>query len=292
MSARIRLVTPATIAGAMQFDLKSRLNGRTYRIYVYEPLHEPPPRGYPVVYVTDGNAFFCGAAMQAEIMELNAVIVGIGYPTTDRREPDVLRFKDLTWEAPSAEVAADFEAYLQSGSIAYGGAEEYFRFLKQQVEPAVAAVHALDEAKRTIFGDSLGGLFVLHLLFRYPGEFSTYVAGSPSIWWNDKAIVRELPEFRRMVESQQASPRVLITVGSLEEETQGLDAPQGMDRGRFEAMIRQARMVRNVLELSAQLALIQGLKPFEVASQVFEGETHQSVIGATLSRALRFALRT
>lgn len=286
---RTRLVSPATIMGSIQFDMSSMTNGRTYRIFVYEPVQEPPPGGYPVIYVTDGNAFFPIAAMQADMMEENALIVGIGYPAAGRRDPDILRCRDLTWEAPPADIGADFAAYLQSQQISYGGAEEYFRFLRQEVEPAVSAIHTIDREKRTIFGDSLGGLFALSLLFKYPGEFKTYVAGSPSIWWNDKAILHDLPSFRHAIESRQASPRVLITVGSQEQSMEGLRVPKSMDRERFEQMIHKARMVENARELASELQGIGGSKEYCVEYHSFAGETHQSVVGATMSRAIRFS---
>lgn len=289
---RIRLVSPATIAGGIQFDMSSAINGRTYRIYVYEPMQDRPPGGYPVAYLTDANALFCTAAMQAEMMELNTLVVGIGYPTDDRKAPDILRFRDLTWNAPSAEVGEDFRDYMQSPSISYGGAEEYFRFIKEEVEPAVAATYAVDRTSRTIFGHSLGGLFALYLLFKYPGEFSVYAAGSPAIWLNECAILRDFPAFRQRIESGQAAPRVLITVGSLEGETKNLRVPESMSRARFEEMIRRARLVDNARDLAAQLGGIHGTEPYGVECCVFEGETHQSVVAATISRMLRFAART
>lgn len=287
--ARTRLLSPATILGAVQFDMTSEANGRTYRIYVYEPREGPPSEGYPVIYITDGNAFFSTAAMLADMMEQNALIIGIGYPAAGRGDPDLLRFRDLTWDAPPEDVKADFAAYLDSDQISYGGAEAYFRFLNEEVEPAVSAIYHVDRSDRAIFGDSLGGLFVLSLLFKYPQTFRTYVAGSPSIWWNDKAILRDLPFFRTTIKSKQLAPRVLITVGALEQSTEGLRIPKNMERDRFEQMIHQARMVENARELASELNAITGPQGYRVEFQIFEGETHQSVVATAISRALRFA---
>lgn len=229
--------------------------------------------------------------MQAEMMDLNALIVGIGYPTADRVEPDVLRLRDLTWITPSAQTATDYEAWLQSKSISYGGAEDYFRFIREEAEPAVAAAYEIDRRNRTVFGHSLGGLFVLYLLLRYPGEFTTHVAASPSIWWSDGAILSEVSSFRRAVESKQVSPRVLVTVGSLEESTEHLQPPNGTDREQFAQRVREARMVANARELASQLELIHGPEGYEVEYREFRGETHGSVVAAAISRALRFSLK-
>jgi hypothetical protein len=43
-------------------------------------------------------------------------------------------------------------------------------------------------------GESLAGLFVLETFFQEPGLFDTYIALSPSLWWNDQALVRAAGE--------------------------------------------------------------------------------------------------
>jgi predicted alpha/beta superfamily hydrolase len=246
--------------------------------------------GYPVIYVTDGNAFFCAAAMQADMLDEPALIVGIGYPTEDRREPDILRVRDLTWDEPGAGMRAYFEVCLDSGDVAYGGAEGYLRFITEEVMPTVGAMYATDTRNSTLFGDSLGGLFALHVLLKHPGEFRTYVAGSPAIWWSNKALLREIPAFARAVQSKQASPRVLITVGSLEQSTNAHRAPRGVSRERFEEVTRGFRMVDNARDLALQLGMIRGSEEYEVRYHEFEGETHQSVVAATIGRAISFSL--
>lgn len=290
-------VRPATIPGAFEFDMRSAESGLSYRIYVRAPTERPPSRGYPIVYVTDGNVFFATAAIHAEMMEEGgevepAVIVGIGYPLDSAREPDIRRLRDLTWSEPTGDVRADYAMYLDSKDISYGGADGYYRFIREEVEPSLAKSYHIDRGSRTIFGYSLGGLFALYLLFRHPAGFRNYVAGSPSIWWNDRSILREVPSFRQIVEAGTASPRVLITVGALEQSINAMRPPRGMSRARFEEAVRKAKMVDNARELGSTLRAIEGEKEYRVESHIFEGETHQSVVGATISRALRFSLKS
>lgn len=284
-------VSPATLDGAVQFDMRSAGNGRVYRIYVHEPMHEPPPSGYPVVYVTDGNAFFATAALQAEAAGEGTMVVGIGYPASDRRDPDILRYRDLTWEAPPAEIGAEFTACLGSQDISYGGADGFLDFIMEELEPVVGALYAIDRKNTTLFGDSLGGLFALYVLFKHPGKFRTFVAGSPAIWWNDKALLRGVSEFRALVESGAAAPRVLITVGSLEQTTESVRTPRGMSPEQFRKMIQRTRMVDNARELARELESIRGSEGYLMRYQMLEGETHQSVVAATISRAIGFSLR-
>src|SRR5579871_5613259 len=78
--------TPVTLPGATQFDLPSKIAGRTYRIFVYKPLTPPPASGYPVIYVTDGNAMFPLAAAHTTLMGLagkGALVIGVGYATDE-----------------------------------------------------------------------------------------------------------------------------------------------------------------------------------------------------------------
>ena len=41
-----------------------------------------------------------------------------------------------------------------------------------------------------IVGESLAGLFVVETFFVQPKLFGTYIALSPSLWWNDMALAR------------------------------------------------------------------------------------------------------
>ncbi|WP_198422011.1 alpha/beta hydrolase-fold protein [Stenotrophomonas acidaminiphila] len=43
---------------------------------------------------------------------------------------------------------------------------------------------------RGIIGESLAGLFIVETLFEQPTLFDTWIAFSPSLWWNDAALTR------------------------------------------------------------------------------------------------------
>ena len=57
-----------------------------------------------------------------------------------------------------------------------------------------------------IVGESLAGLFVLETFFQEPQLFDTYIALSPSLWWNAQALVRGAEERLR------AHPRLTGTL--------------------------------------------------------------------------------
>jgi len=77
---------PVVRPHATSWDMTSRFTGRTYRIYVAEPVWEeaPPPGGYPVIYLTDGDFNFHTAADAVMMQSIGreakpAYVVGIGY---------------------------------------------------------------------------------------------------------------------------------------------------------------------------------------------------------------------
>lgn len=279
--------TPATLLGATQVDLPSKITGRTYRIFIALPSAPPPPGGYPVVYLTDGNGLFGTAATQMMLRQFGelrpAIIVGIGYPVSNAMQTLVLRNRDLTPPTPTDKIPAPLLT-LAGGPAGFGGADLFYRFIVEELRPALAATYRTDPQDQTLFGDSLGGLFTLHVLFRHPESFRTFVAASPSIWWNDAAVLADEPALAAKIVAGKASPRVLITVGGLEQPASPGGGAARSEKGGTGHMIDNAR------DLAARLAALRGGPDYVARFQIFPDETHGSVIPAAISRGLGFAL--
>ena len=132
---------------------------------------------------------------------------------------------------------------------------------------------------------------MLNALFTRSDAFDTFVAGSPSIWWGKKSILREVAAFKASQEKTRVPKRLLITVGeleafgSLEEIRLGTAMKVDVDR-----LMRDAKQVANSADLARDLAALgpYGLKVQRVA---FPHETHNSVIPAYLARGARFTLQ-
>lgn len=157
--------------------------------FIFKPNTTPPAAGFPVMYVLDGNSLF-GTMVEAIRLQsrrpektgvVPAIIVGIGYQTEAPYHP--LRHYDLTLTGPDASIGdkrKDFSTHT------YGGASAFFSFLEKIVKPYIEQRFPINQSRQTLFGHSLGGLFVLHTLFEHPDAYQTYIAGSPSIHWNKK----------------------------------------------------------------------------------------------------------
>jgi len=281
-----------TLPRASRFDLKSKHSKRTYRISVFEPLTPPPAAGYPVVTVTDAGLTFPIAAtmsMAAAMDGAGALVVGVGYPTRDPAEPMRLRLRDLTPPTPLSRIHR-MPGQPAPKAADYGGADAFRRFLIEELRPLIAAEYKVDPARQTLYGHSLGGLFTLGVLFEHPEAFQTYVASSPSIWWNRRALLRLAPAFEKRVTRGEVAARVLVMIGALEQSPPAI-LPPGVTAAQMRKLGRIARMVDNARELGERLAALKGVDGYVARFAEFADEDHMSVVPASLSRALRFALR-
>jgi predicted alpha/beta superfamily hydrolase len=267
--------TRVRLPNTERWDLRSRA-GRAYRIFLAWPDAEPPPGGWDVIYLLDGNAWFGtlvdSLRMQARRPEVTgvrpAIAVGIGYPTDDVLDVDARRY-DLT---PPCADGAD-----PAGDPSVGGADAFLAFLTDELGPMVDARFGLRAPHRALFGHSFGGLFALHALLTRPGAFAAYAAASPSLWFNGGALLRAAARL-------PASAAVMITAGELEEHSpRGTSGPRGGAAGDPDrAMIGNARAMAERLRDRAAGPRVQ--------FHIFRGENHVSVVPAAISRALPFLL--
>ncbi|WP_083585647.1 alpha/beta hydrolase [Clostridium kluyveri] len=263
------------IPGTEQFYIRSREKKREYRIFIAKPDVESPPSGYPVIYLLDANSVF-GTMVEAVRIQsrkprrtgvVPAVIVGVGY----RGDTifNIERHYDYTLSVPVSELppSPDGKTWPQQG-----GANAFINFVESELKPMIESKIKIDRNRQTLFGHSLGGIFVLHMLFTKPDTFQTYVAGSPSIHWNKKPILEEEQKFLMSIKSKELSCNIniMIAVGELEKE-------------------QVIPMNYNARELSRRLSVYQN-KGLRVQFHEFEGENHVSVLPVLINRALRFAL--
>jgi uncharacterized protein len=283
---------PAALPYSSQFDLKSKMSGRRYRIFVFRPPVPPPEGGYPVVYFTDGNfSFPMAMAMGAAFSRFAGnpvLVVGVGYPG-DNLLNHSARTRDMTPPTPLSAIEVE-PGMPPPKAKDYGGANEFRRFLTEELRARIAAEHPASADDQTLFGYSLGGLFALHVLFNHPTDFRGYAACSPSIWWNKRAVLKGERAFAKAVEAKAISPRVLITIGA-EEQTPPKTPPPGMTNAQARKLIRQGRMVDNARELGERLAALNGGPGYVARFQAFEREDHLTSTAAAISRTLAFALR-
>jgi predicted alpha/beta superfamily hydrolase len=297
-------------------EFVSKVNGHRYAISVALPFTDPPPKGYAVLYVLDGYWYFGSAAEVVRVLgnPTDVVVVGIGYPDdtayTDevpaqrgpmppaladvpaaRRSPYMERTYDLTLPATDAELAAQSPPGTpRTSSRNVGGLDDFLKTIETEVKPRVAALAPVDPSNQALFGHSLGGLAALHALFLEPGAFRTFILASPSIWWNNRRVLADKGKFAAAVNSGQAHPRVLVTVGGEESTAVKLPSSWEIDDAAAEAYRRRNRMVENASELVTTLKAIHGAPGYKVEDcAVFDKENHSSSPWSALARGISFA---
>lgn len=164
----------------------------------------------PIIFVLDGNGYFLSATdiarRQQFIAKKKSIIVAIGYPGYETVYVPVRRNFDLTppaskglpqWPVKDADGKEEKD---EEGNPKYwklGGAATFHKTLVDVIIPLVSnellpSLPSWDKMqKRVLSGHSFGGLFTLYSLFTSPGLFDVYMSASPSIWFNEEAIVEE-----------------------------------------------------------------------------------------------------
>lgn len=258
-------------------DIASTRTGRTYRIFVHVPDGPAPAHGYPVFTMTDGNegcplAAAIASTISAYILE-RPLIVCVGYPASDRAAIGRLRVHDLI-DAPQTPLPAGS----WSGLAAAGGADAFSDFLQQELKPLVARLYHVDPSRQALFGHSLGGWFVLREFLVHPDRYQTYIAGSPSLWWNTTELYADLDRAATGAGTPSAS-RLLLEVGSLEDAVD--EAPPTPGRRGIEY-----RMVDHFNEIARRLAQRM---PQRSRTRLIDGESHTSALAPELDHGLVFA---
>lgn len=283
---------PVTLPRTERRLMQSRASGAEYVIFISTPSQPPPPAGHPVIYLLDANAAFGtmveALAMQSPRPEATgvrpAIVVGIGYPTEQPLDP-VRRTYDYTPAVSPERLSPRPDGTPWPPT---GGADAFLDFIEDELKPAIARDFPVDPTCQGVFGHSFGGLFVLHALFTRPGTFRSYVAGSPSIWFGERAILDAERAFGERLGTVPRPIRLMIGVGGLEQTPSPRPEAKAASAARAEWVTRN-RMVDNARDIAGHL---RELAPhgLELCYEEFPGENHVSVIPALMSRALRLAL--
>ena len=286
--------SPALIGNTTFHDVTSDRDGQVYRVFIFRPDDEAPEQGWPVLYMTDGNAVI-GTAVDVMRAQANypsgtniapGVIVTIGYPLNAAYDP-LRRSWDLG-PPPGKTYPPFFE---NSPVVKTGGAEEFLLFLEEQVKPMVEAVLPIDPDRQSLFGHSFGGLFVLYSLFTRPFAFTTWIAASPSIYWENRTIDQYYLQFAAAPKTRE-NAKLFLSCG--EYETEKL-APFQIGAADEAERLAQKKVTLNdayAIELMERLNNLPG-RPIHAQFEIHAGENHMSLLPVAVNRAIQnaFAIR-
>ncbi len=285
-------LAPVTIAETSFADLKFENTDESYRILLYHPAKAPPAEGWPVLYLTDGNACFATAVDALKIQSAypngtnvcDGVIVAIGYPSDQPYDP-LRRSWDLS--PPPGRVYPPF--FPDTPDVRTGGGERFLALIEDQLKPWIEKQVSIDRSRQTLFGHSFGGLFTLYALFSKPDAFNRWVAASPAIFWEDAAI---LTAERTFLEEHKACLDIELHLSAGQYEGELL-AP--FHKGTPEEQKRQerageTRTVGYAKEMADRLAASTTVLE-RATFEEYQGENHMSVLPVALNRAVQIAFR-
>ena len=266
--------------------------GDQYRVMISWPEGEAPEKGWPVVYVLDGDHAFPivtsimrGLTRSPRAAKFDGVdpgvVVGIGYYGESRRSFD--------YTPPAPEIVPD--EMLKGTAFENernGGADRFLDFIEKDLKPLVEQSYRIDRGRQSLMGHSYGGLFALHAMFTRPEMFQTYVASSPSIWWNREFILSEEKSFLTRMREKPLPLRLVMSIGEYEQSlTPGeIDLPPAR-REQIKYHRGRRRMVDNSRELGWRLERLEGMR---VTYQIFPMATHGSVVAPAVCLAMPVVL--
>lgn len=282
-------MTPVTMPRSREIPVT--IDGRDYRIFVAWPAEPPPPGGYPVFFALDANAAFA-TVVEAIRMRSHrpdatlvqpALVVGIAYPGDGPYER-VRRTFDFT-HAGSGPAQADGGDGRAAAAV--GGSLRFLQFLTEELPALIEREWPIDRSCRTIIGHSLAGYFVLDTLVRAPGAFDTYVAISPSIWWDQPGLIAGARMLATARTTSSAPLKVLITAGEYEQKL----APWQLDKPKVGTVAERRedrKMIDHAREFTQELARAANIR---VAFHELPEQDHASVVPLSISEAVRLAFR-
>jgi len=203
---------PLVIGNVDQIHSTILGENRTLNIYLPEGYNEKDTVKYPVIYLLDGSInedfiHIVGIVQYNNFSWINRVpkSIIVGVANVDRR-------RDFT--GPTT-----FEID-KKHSPTGGGSAKFINFIEKELQPYINKKYKSNK-QNTIIGQSLGGLVATEMLFTKPHLFSKYIIISPSLWWNDGALLKVNPE----ILSEKFNQPISIYVGVGKEGlTPGLDS--------------------------------------------------------------------
>lgn len=251
---------------------KKHENGeiRRYRLFIAVPEKPAPREGFPLVLLLDGNTTFKPAIRQAP----DAVIVAIGYSTDEKKEIVKRRFYDLTSYAPADKIP------LREGmeTPKTGGEEEFRSLIENRILPEILMELPVNRANVTLFGHSLGGLFVMKSFLSAESHgFSTYCAADPSIWWNGHEFMEKLAAYNK---PEGLKSRLLI-------ETSGIKTHHKNVTESNKKPVKDLHSGPNGKDVSE---ILRKAKAVDNTFYSFSDKNHGTMLSPAIKDCLQFAL--
>jgi uncharacterized protein len=150
------------------------------------------PQTYPVLYLLDGDSHFASVAGMIQILSsgVNATflmpeMIVVAILNTDRMRDMTPTHSDIGGDGKPGPVQ-----YFKTS----GGMSNFFRFLESELIPHIERSYRT-APYRVFIGHSLGGITTINALYTIPKTFNAYVAIDPSLWWDDRLLLKQAKSY-------------------------------------------------------------------------------------------------
>ncbi|WP_231689382.1 alpha/beta hydrolase [Achromobacter piechaudii] len=257
---------PYEIADSEVWDVPDPVSQRGYQVFVALPpsYTKQPQRQYPVLYVTDADYAFpiirqLGRRLNVEGPKIEEfILVGLSYGKGE--DGGTSRQRDYT-PTPNGPSTAPPNAV-------HGQARAYQQYLRDQVKPFIANRYRADPARTIFLGHSYGALLGTQILFTEPGLFSSYILGSPSLWYDKRHAFKLEAAYAK--QNQDLRAKVFLYVGAFEALRKGdRRYNQTVDMVADNRALEAALQSRNYPSLTLKSAVLNDEDHLSVAPRGF-----------------------
>ncbi|HKQ99154.1 MAG TPA: alpha/beta hydrolase-fold protein [Pyrinomonadaceae bacterium] len=174
---------------------------RDILVYLPPGYEADKKRRYPVLYLHDGQNLFDGATAFIKGQEWRADETAEALIKSKKIKPLII----VGVYNAGRDRIDEYTPTQDAGHRMGGKGDLYGRMLVEELKPMIDREYrTLTSASNTgLGGSSLGALVSLYLALKYPQTFGLVAVVSPSVWWDDRMILRA-------VEALEKKPRLRI----------------------------------------------------------------------------------
>jgi predicted alpha/beta superfamily hydrolase len=183
-------------------------NKRDLIVYLPPDYDDQPQRYFPVLYLHDGQNLFDGATSFIPGMDWHVGQTADQSIASGVVEPLIIVGIYNTGDGRIREYTPT-----RVPKLGGGRADRYARFLNEELKPFMERDYRVlsGPEKTGIGGSSLGGLVSLYLGLKLPHVFGKLAALSPSVWWNQRVMLRFAASAQVYLR-----PRIWLDIGTRE----------------------------------------------------------------------------
>lgn len=157
---------------------------RVLNIYLPVGYNNKTKDKYPVIYLLDGAKdedfiHTVGLVQYNTFSWVNrmpeSIVVGIA---------NIDRKRDFTFPTT---IKKDKKRFSTSGQ-----SKAFTDFIEKELKPYIEQTFKTS-GQNTLIGQSLGGLLATEILVKQPQMFNNYIIISPSLWWDNRSLLRQIP---------------------------------------------------------------------------------------------------